>query len=90
MENAAPFYRSRLRIELDHRNLDEASAIKSYYVQDVQIWVDYENGVVMVGRDGLVKEVSLDLVVSRGSVLFRDVLEVLNVREQSLDTKGIK
>ena len=40
--------------------------------------------------DGLVKEVSLDLVVSRGSVLFRDVLEVLNVREQSLDTKGIK
>ena len=58
-------FTKQVKVELDHRNLDEASAIKSYYVQDVQIWVDYENGVVMVGRDGLVKEVSLDLVVSR-------------------------
>ncbi|EOO25809.1 hypothetical protein ICM_00204 [Bacillus cereus BAG1X2-3] len=35
----------------------------------------------MVGGDGRVKEVPLELVVGRGSVLFREVLEVLNVRE---------
>ncbi|WP_333727089.1 hypothetical protein [Bacillus cereus group sp. Sample30] len=62
-------------------NLDEASSIKSYYVQDVQIWVDYENDVVGVGRDGRVKEVPLELVVGRESVLFREALEVLNVWE---------
>ncbi|WP_327936944.1 MrcB family domain-containing protein [Bacillus paranthracis] len=62
-------------------NLDEASSIKSYYVQDVQIWVDYENDVVRVGRDGRVKEVPLELVVGRESVLFREALEVLNVWE---------
>ena len=66
---------------MDHRNLDEASSVKSYYVEDVQIWVDYESGVVMVGKGGLVKEVALELVVGRGSVLFREVLEVLNVGE---------
>ncbi|KAA1804557.1 hypothetical protein FXB61_004768 [Bacillus cereus] len=69
-------FTKQVKVELDHRNLDEASSIKSYYVQDVQIWVDYENGVVMVGRDGRVKEVPLELVVGRGSVLFREVLEV--------------
>ncbi|EJR75569.1 hypothetical protein IK7_05323 [Bacillus cereus VD156] len=74
-------FTKQVKVELDHRNLDEASAIKSYYVQDVQIWVDYESGVVMVGGDGRVKEVPLELVVGRGSVLFREVLEVLNVRE---------
>lgn len=74
-------FTKQVKVELDHRNLDEASSIKSYYVQDVQIWIDYENGVVMVGRDGLVKEVALELVVGRGSVLFREVLEVLNVGE---------
>ncbi|MGG5793731.1 DUF2357 domain-containing protein [Bacillus nitratireducens] len=74
-------FTKQVKVELDHRNLDEASSIKSYYVQDVQIWVDYENGVVMVGRDGLVKEVALELVVGRSSVLFREVLEVLNVKE---------
>ncbi|WP_141541186.1 restriction endonuclease-like protein [Bacillus thuringiensis] len=74
-------FTKQVKVELDHRNLDEASAIKSYYVQDVQIWVDYENGVVMVERDGLVKEVALELVVGRGSVLFREVLEVLHVEE---------
>lgn len=74
-------FTKQVKVELDHRNLDEASSIKSYYVQDVQIWVDYENEVVMVGRDGLVKEVPLELVVGRGSVLFRKVLEVLNVKE---------
>lgn len=74
-------FTKQVKFELDHRNLDEASSIKSYYVQDVQIWVDYENGVVMVGRDGRVKEVPLELVVGRGSVLFREVLEVLNVGE---------
>lgn len=74
-------FTKQVKVELDHRNLDEASSIKSYYVQDVQIWVDYENGVVVVWRDGRVKEVPLELVVGRGSVLFREVLEVLNVRE---------
>ncbi|QWH14895.1 DUF2357 domain-containing protein [Bacillus mycoides] len=74
-------FTKQVKVELDHNNLDEASSIKSYYVQDVQIWVDYENEVVMVGRDGRVKEVSLELVVGRGSVLFKEVLEVLNVRE---------
>ncbi|MED2933063.1 restriction endonuclease-like protein [Bacillus wiedmannii] len=74
-------FTKQVKVELDHNNLDEASTIKSYYVQDVQIWVDYENEVVMVGRDGLVKEVPLELVVGRGSVLFKEVLEVLNVRE---------
>ncbi|MGQ0417337.1 restriction endonuclease-like protein, partial [Bacillus sp. HC-TM] len=74
-------FTKQVKVELDHNNLDEASSIKSYYVQDVQIWVDYENGVVMVGRDGRVKEVPLELVVGRGSVLFREVLEVLNVGE---------
>ncbi|EOO40970.1 MULTISPECIES: restriction endonuclease-like protein [Bacillus] len=74
-------FTKQVKVELDHRNLDEASSIKSYYVQDVQIWVDYESGVVMVGRDGLVKEVALELVVGRSSVLFREVLEVLNVKE---------
>ncbi|MGE6402986.1 DUF2357 domain-containing protein [Bacillus cereus] len=74
-------FTKQVKVELDHRNLDEASSVKSYYVQDVQIWVDYENEVVMVGRDGRVKEVALELVVGRGSVLFREVLEVLNVGE---------
>ncbi|WP_128855653.1 restriction endonuclease-like protein [Bacillus sp. CDB3] len=74
-------FTKQVKVELDHRNLDEASSIKSYYVQDVQIWVDYENEVVMVGRDGRVKEVPLELVVGRGSVLFKEVIEVLNVRE---------
>ncbi|PFZ62901.1 restriction endonuclease [Bacillus wiedmannii] len=74
-------FTKQVKVELDHNNLDEASSIKSYYVQDVQIWVDYENGVVMVERGGLVKEVPLELVVGRGSVLFREVLEVLNVGE---------
>lgn len=74
-------FTKQVKVELDHNNLDEASSIKSYYVQDVQIWVDYESGVVMVGRDGLVKEVALELVVGRSSVLFREVLEVLNVKE---------
>ena len=74
-------FTKQVKVELDHCNLDEASAIKSYYVQDVQIWVDYENEVVMVGRDERVKEVPLELVVGRGSVLFREVLEVVNVRE---------
>lgn len=74
-------FTKQVKVELDHRNLDEASSIKSYYVQDVQIWVDYENEVVMVGRDGRVKEVPLELVVGRGSVLFREVLEVLHVEE---------
>ncbi|PGM61784.1 restriction endonuclease [Bacillus cereus] len=74
-------FTKQVKVELDHNNLDEASTIKSYYVQDVQIWVDYENGFVMVGRDGRVKEVPLELVVGRGSVLFREVLEVLNVGE---------
>lgn len=73
-------FTKQVKVELDHRNLDEASSIKSYYVQDAQIWVDYENEVVMVGRDGRVKEVPLELVVGRGSVLFREVLDVLNVR----------
>ena len=50
-------FTKQVKVELDHRNLDEASSIKSYYVQDAQIWVDYENEVVMVGRDGRVKEV---------------------------------
>lgn len=55
-------FTKQVKVELDHNNLDEASSIKSYYVQDVQIWVDYENEneVVMVGRDGLVKEVPLE------------------------------
>lgn len=74
-------FTKQVKVELDHRNLDEASSVKSYYVQDVQIWVDYENGVVMVGRGGLVKEVPLELVVGRGSVLFKEVLEVLHVEE---------
>ncbi|EJQ92060.1 TPA: DUF2357 domain-containing protein [Bacillus anthracis] len=74
-------FTKQVKVELDHNNLDEASSIKSYYVQDVQIWVDYENGVVMVRRDGRVKEVPLELAVGRGSVLFKEVLEVLNVRE---------
>nr|CAB40610.2 putative transcription factor [Bacillus cereus ATCC 10987] len=74
-------FTKQVKVELDHRNLDEASAIKSYYVQDVQIWVDYESGVVMVVGDGRVKEVPLELVIGRGSVLFREVLEVLNVGE---------
>ena len=64
-------FTKQVKVELDHNNLDEASSVKSYYVEDVQIWVDYEHGVVMVGRDGLVKEVDLELVVGRGSVLFR-------------------
>ncbi|WP_439876537.1 DUF2357 domain-containing protein [Bacillus mycoides] len=74
-------FTKQVKVELDHRNLDEASSVKSYYVQDVQIWVDYENGVVMVVRDGRVNEVPLELAVGRGSVLFREVLEVLNVGE---------
>ncbi len=74
-------FTKQVKVELDHNNLDEASSIKSYYVQDVQILVDYENGVVMVERDGRVKEVPLELVVGRGSVLFREVLEVLNIGE---------
>ena len=74
-------FTKQVKVELDHCNLDEASTIKSYYVQDVQIWVDYGNEVVMVGRDGRVKEVPLELVVGRGSVLFREVLEVLHVEE---------
>ena len=74
-------FTKQVKVELDHRNLDEASSVKSYYVEDVQIWVDYESGVVMVGKGGLVKEVALELVVGRGSVLFREVLEVLNVGE---------
>lgn len=74
-------FTKQVKVEPDHLNLDEASSIKSYYVQDVQIWVDYENEVVMVGRDGVVKEVALELVVGRGSVLFREVLEVLNAGE---------
>lgn len=74
-------FTKQVKVELDHRNLDEASSIKSYYVQDVQIWVDYGNEVVMVGRDGRVKEVPLELAIGRGSVLFREVLEVLNVGE---------
>ncbi|MDA1846755.1 DUF2357 domain-containing protein [Bacillus cereus] len=74
-------FTKQVKIELDHNNLDEASSVKSYYVEDVQVWVDYENGVVMVGRDGRVKEVPLELVVGRGSVLFREVLGVLNVGE---------
>ncbi|OOR12384.1 restriction endonuclease [Bacillus cereus] len=74
-------FTKQVKVELDHRNLDEASSVKRYNVEDVQIWVDYKNGVVMVGRDGLVKEVALELVVGRSSVLFREVLEVLNVKE---------
>ncbi|CEV42117.1 Uncharacterised protein [Streptococcus pneumoniae] len=74
-------FTKQVKVELDHNNLDEASSIKSYYVQDVQIWVDYEKEVVSVGRDGRVKEVPLELVVGRGSVLFKEVLEVLHVEE---------
>ncbi len=74
-------FTKQVKVELNHLNLDEASSVKNYYVQDVQIWVDYENGIVMVGRDRRVKEVPLELVVGRGSVLFREVLGVLNVRE---------
>ncbi|MED3124756.1 restriction endonuclease-like protein [Bacillus wiedmannii] len=74
-------FTKQVKVELDHDNLDEASSVKNYYVQDVQVWVDYENEVVMVGRDGRVKKVPLELVVGRGSVLFREVLEVLHVEE---------
>lgn len=42
-------FTKQVTVELNHRNLDEASSIKSYYVQDVQIWVDYENGVEEMG-----------------------------------------
>ncbi len=67
-------FTKQVKVELDHNNLDEASAVKSYYVEDIQIWVDYENEVVMVGKDGRVRELSLELVVGRRSVLFKAVL----------------
>ena len=70
-------FTKQVKVELDHRNLDEASSVKSYYVQDVQIWVDYENEVVMVGRDGRVKEVALELIFKNSSILFKSVLERL-------------
>ncbi|HDX9540472.1 MULTISPECIES: restriction endonuclease-like protein [Bacillus] len=70
-------FTKQVKVELDQRNLDEASSIKSYYVQDVQIWIDYENGGVMVGRDGRVKEVPLDLIFKNSSILFKSVLEHL-------------
>lgn len=41
-------FTKQVKIELDYRNLNEMSSVKSYYVQDVQIRIHYEN---MVGKE---------------------------------------
>lgn len=71
-------FTKQVKVELDHFNLDEASSIKSYYVRDVQIRIDYKWKSVMVEREGKLKEWSLDLVVRKSSVLFKGVLELLS------------
>lgn len=43
-------FTKQVKVELDHSDLDKASSIKGYYVQDVQIKIDYEQGNVMVGK----------------------------------------
>ncbi|MDM5187310.1 restriction endonuclease-like protein [Bacillus sp. DX4.1] len=70
-------FTKQVKVELDHSNLDEASAIKSYHVQDVQIGIDYVQGNVMVGKGDVFKELPLDLVVRNSSVFFKVVLEGL-------------
>lgn len=71
-------FTKQVKVELAHSNLDEASSIRSYSIQDVQIRIDYEQENVMVGKGDVFKELSLDLVVRNSSVLFRGVLELLS------------
>ncbi|PDZ11328.1 restriction endonuclease [Bacillus pseudomycoides] len=71
-------FTKQVKVELDHSDLDKASSIKGYYVQDVQIKIDYEQGNVMVGKGGEFKELALDLVVRNSSMLFKSVLGQLS------------
>ncbi|WP_113745328.1 restriction endonuclease-like protein [Bacillus cereus] len=70
-------FTKQVKIELDHLYLDEASSIRSYSIQDVQIRIDYEQGNVMVGKEDQFKELPLELVVRSSAVLFKVVLECL-------------
>ncbi|MBY0597773.1 restriction endonuclease-like protein [Bacillus bingmayongensis] len=70
-------FTKQVKVELDHSYLDEASFIKSYSVQDVQIRIDYGQGNVIVGKEAVFKELPLDFVVRNSSVLFKVVLEQL-------------
>ncbi|MBO9128570.1 restriction endonuclease-like protein [Bacillus sp. 165] len=71
-------FTKKVRIELDNSYLDQASTISSYYIQDVQIKIDYERGNALIGKEGVFKELSLDLVVRNTSVFFKEVFEQLN------------
>lgn len=70
-------FTKKVRIELDHSYLDQASAIKSYHIQNVHIKIDYELENVMIGKEVTLIELPLDLVVRNSSVLFKEVLEEL-------------
>ncbi|WP_078414717.1 restriction endonuclease-like protein [Priestia abyssalis] len=70
-------FTQRVKIELDHSYLDQASAIKSYEIQNVRITIDYERGVVIMGKEGRLKEISLSAMVKNTSAFFKEVLEQL-------------
>jgi len=71
-------FTKQVKVELDHFYLDEASSIRSYSIQDVQIRIDYEQGNVIIGKEEQFKDLPLELVVRSSSVLFRGVLELLS------------
>ncbi|MDQ0246162.1 hypothetical protein J2S09_003749 [Bacillus fengqiuensis] len=43
-------FTKQVKIELDHSYLDQASAIRSYQIQNVRMTIDYErNAVIIIG-----------------------------------------
>lgn len=66
----------RVRIDLDHRSLDLANEIKAYSINEFQFFIRNQN-IEIVKYNKVIQTYPLELLRTRSSSLFRQIVEVL-------------
>jgi hypothetical protein len=66
-----------IQVELDSEQLDEASGVERYRFKDVEVWMNGENGVIEIVKDGKRGVVKVEELRRRPSRVFREVLRVI-------------
>jgi len=67
----------RIKIDLDQTNIDQATRIKEYQIKNVSIQIDKVNREITFHNSGVMKKISVELLVKNPSAVFKHLLGML-------------
>ncbi len=66
-----------VKVELDARDVDQASRVERYRLKDLVVEVDHESEELRIKRNGVVKEIEMRELAERPSGVFRKIVGVM-------------